>query len=84
MVDHNQAQTPAALDATETPADFLATLATTLQSGDGIDKELAKILATELLIENPAKDASARTVSSIVKLAKDRATPAKDGEALDV
>ncbi|TAJ41842.1 MAG: hypothetical protein EPO55_03915 [Reyranella sp.] len=83
MVDHDQVPASAAPDAAESPADFLATLATTLQSGDGIDKDLAKILATELLIGNPAKDASARAVSSIVKLAKDRATPAKDGEAPD-
>ncbi|MBX9946465.1 MAG: hypothetical protein K2Y40_20490 [Reyranella sp.] len=83
MVDHDQAPASAAPGAAETPADFLAALANTLQSSDGIDKELAKILATELLIENPAKDASARAVSSIVKLAKDRAAPGKDGETAD-
>jgi len=82
MTDQDQPATPAASSGEpETPETFLKTLAATLKNTAGIDKDLAEILATNILVGTPAKDASARAQAAIVKLAKTRAEPANEEQA---
>ncbi|MDP1582923.1 MAG: hypothetical protein Q8M18_05790 [Bradyrhizobium sp.] len=82
MTDQDEPAMPAASSGEpETPEIFLKTLAATLKNIEGIDKDLVEILATDILVGTPAKDASARAQAAIAKLARTRAMPAKGEQA---
>ena len=81
MGDQDQAAVAAVSDEPETPAAFLTGVATTLKSSDDLDEDLAEILATHVLVAEPAKDAVANAKAAIVALAQRRATPAKQEPA---
>jgi hypothetical protein len=81
MVDEDQAAAPAASAEPETSATFLKALVTKLEGSDGVDSGLAAILATHILVAEPASDAIAKAKAAIVALAQTRAGPTKDGPA---
>jgi hypothetical protein len=81
MADLAPATAPTASAEPETPATFLKALAATLKSLDGVDSDLAAILATHVLVAEPAMDAVAKAKAAIVALAQTRAVPAKQEPA---
>jgi hypothetical protein len=81
MADQDQATAPGASTEPETSETFLMALVATLKSSDGVDQDLAEILATHVLVAEPARDAVAKANAAIVALAQTRATPAKQEPA---
>jgi len=59
----------------QTPDAFLKDVAATLQAGVGVDFDLAKILAAEILVSKPSADAVNRAKAAIIALAEKRANP---------
>jgi hypothetical protein len=57
----------------QTPDAFLKGVAETLEVGAGVDLDLAKILAAEILVSKPPADAVNRAKAAIVALAEKRA-----------
>lgn len=64
----------------ETPDAFLKGVAATLQGEKGVDADLAKILATEILVTKPPADAVNRAKAAIVALAAKRAVPSEKSD----
>jgi hypothetical protein len=62
-------------DNNESPDEFLTRLGKELVTQEGVDIDLASILAAHLLTGAPAADAIANAKADILKLADDRATP---------
>ena len=60
-------------DRAEGPEDFLANLGRVLRAQEGVDVELAEILATHLLTARPDADAVSKAKDAILKLASNRA-----------
>jgi hypothetical protein len=81
MTDQEPAIAPAASAEPETPATFLKALAATLKTSDGVDSDLAAILATHVLVTEPTTDAVAKAKAAIVALAQTRAAPANQEPA---
>jgi hypothetical protein len=79
MVDKDQTTAPTASAEPETPATFLKALVKSLEGSDGVDGGLATILATHILVAEPARDAIAKAKAAIVTLAQARASPTKEG-----
>jgi hypothetical protein len=61
----------------ETPDAFLKGAAANLQAAKGVDTDLAKILATEILVVKPLADAVNRAKAAIIALAEKRAAPSE-------
>lgn len=62
---------------TETPAEFLASVGTALLREKNIDVGLADILVKHLLTAEPMANAPKNAKDAIMKLARERADPAK-------
>ena len=61
----------------ETPDEFLVALGEELKAKQGVDADLAGILATHILKAAPAQNAVAQAKEKIVQLASERASPPK-------
>jgi hypothetical protein len=67
----------------ESLADFLVNLGKALRDKEGIDVDLADILAKHLLTAAPSVDAVAKAKAAILKLAAERASPPAPGVSDD-
>ena len=64
----------------ETPGSFLDELGRALKARDGVDSELADIVAEHILNLAPASDCVDRAMAAMKTLAESRVAPAEDGE----
>ena len=64
-------------ESADTPDAFLKALGESLKGKEGVDADMADILKTHILKVSPAQNALAQAKDAILKLAGERASPAK-------
>ena len=69
---------PQPAEEVNSPEDFLARLSEALKASDGVDADIASILADHLLTATPHANAVANAKAAIAALAENRANPAKE------
>jgi hypothetical protein len=68
-------------DNPETPEAFLKGVGERLNAAEGVDSELASVLALHILVATPHADAVSRAKTAIVAMAERRAQPAETPNA---
>lgn len=69
---------PQPAEEVNSPEEFLARLSESLKASDGVDADIASILAVHLLTATPHAHAVANAKAAIAALAEKRAKPAKE------